>query len=104
MAYVVSNPANIGQYDLDGGTQVSINETADLIVTFDKLYVGPKTVETTFSLSTAAGDFDIEVVKAGLPDNSIVSNVTYDSPAEGIETVSYTVVEKVFFDDAINPV
>lgn len=97
MAYTLTNPAAIGQYDLAGGTQVSVNESADLIVTFDKLWTGPITKETTFTLSTEAGSFDINAVKAALPANSIISNVTIDSPAEGIETVSYTVTERVFY-------
>ena len=96
MPYVVSNPANVGQYNLAGGTQVSENQSADLIVTFDKLWTGPITKETTFTVSTAAGEFDIEQIKANLQPGQIISNVTIDSPAEGIETASWTVQERIF--------
>lgn len=93
MAYVVSNPANLGQDTLVGGTQVSTSESADLIVTFQSLYTGVITRENTYTLSTAAGAFDPNAIV--VPTGGVISNITYDSPADGIETVSYTIMERV---------
>ena len=93
MAYVVSSPANLGQAGLIGGTQISSSESADLIVTFDKLWTGVITKEDTYTLSTVAGSFNPASIV--VPANAVISNITYDSPADGIETVSYTITERV---------